>query len=255
MTFDLRSADLDRLNSLTKYPSIPTFHALGAKGALTEDSLTFDGPVLLTEKIDGTNTRVVVFPDGRYVIGSRSELLHARGDIIANPALGIVDAVRDAAERLVDSAEPGALLAFYGEVYGGKVTGASKQYTGSRRVGFRLFDVVRTEAFVDRLEEEPEAIAAWRNGGGQTFVGEEELQALASRFELEVTPRIARVDAMPSSVAEAAAFLEEHIPETRSALDEGGGGRPEGLVARTLDRSVIAKLRFADYRRTLKRRN
>ncbi len=254
MTFDLRSADLDRLNSLTKYPSIPTFHALGAKGVLTEECLPFSGPVLLTEKIDGTNTRVVVFPDGRYVIGSRSELLHARGDLIANPALGIVDAVREVAERLVDAARSDALVAFYGEVYGGKVTGASKQYTGARRVGFRLFDVVRTDGFVDRLGDEPEAIAGWRNGGGQTFVGEDELQALAERFELELTLRIARVDALPTSVEDAAAFLEEHIPKTRSALDGEAGGQPEGLVARTLDRSVIAKLRFVDYRRTLKRR-
>ena len=33
------------------------------------------------------------------------------------------------------------------------------------------------------------------------------------------------------------------------------GGKPEGLVARSLDRAVIAKLRFEDYRRTLKRRH
>ncbi|MFI7515873.1 hypothetical protein ACIBVK_20520 [Micromonospora echinofusca] len=58
------------------------------------------GPVTLTEKVDGTNARIVGLPGGAYLIGSREELLYARGDLIGNPALGIVDALRDVAERL-----------------------------------------------------------------------------------------------------------------------------------------------------------
>ncbi|WP_284706371.1 hypothetical protein [Micromonospora phytophila] len=38
------------------------------------------------------------------------------------------------------------------------------------------------------------------------------------------------------------------------ALD-GAPGRSEGLVLRAADRSVIAKARFQDYERTIKRRD
>jgi len=34
---NIRSVNLRKLNSLTKYPSIPTYHKLGEKGILTEE--------------------------------------------------------------------------------------------------------------------------------------------------------------------------------------------------------------------------
>jgi hypothetical protein len=37
------------------------------------------------------------------------------------------------------------------------------------------------------------------------------------------------------------------------SIDDGGGGWAEGIVLRTPDRSVIAKARFQDYNRTLRR--
>ncbi len=41
MQFDLRETDLAKLNSLTKYPSIPTYHALDPKnGSLLEQVTT-----------------------------------------------------------------------------------------------------------------------------------------------------------------------------------------------------------------------
>lgn len=46
----------------------------------------------------------------------------------------------------------------------------------------------------------------------------------------------------------------QHLPTTRVALDDEAGGLPEGIVVRTATRSVIAKARFQDYERTLKRR-
>ncbi len=254
MRFDLRAADLDRLNSLTKYPSIPTYHALDAgDGGLVEEPLAFEGPVVLTEKIDGTNARVVCLPGGTYVIGSRGELLLAKGDLIGNPALGIVDALRATADRLC--AERDEVVVYFGEVYGGKVSQASKQYTGARRVGFRLFDVARIPDYEDVLARPKGEISAWRERGGQAYLPEYALQETARRAGLGLAPRLGEVDALPASVEAASAFLAGAVPQTRSALDEGAGGQPEGIVARTRDRSQIAKLRFADYRRTLKRRN
>jgi len=79
--FQIRNADLRKLNSLTRYPSIPTDHVMGEKGRLTDElSEDFSGePVYATEKVDGTNSRIVFTPDGSYLIGSREEFLHAKG--------------------------------------------------------------------------------------------------------------------------------------------------------------------------------
>ena len=254
MGFDIRSTDLHRLNSATKYPSIATYHALDpSNGNLTEQATVFTGPVLGTEKVDGTNARIISLPGGGYLLGSREELLYANGDLIGNPALGIVAALRDVADRL--SPVDGDLLrVHYLELYGGKVTAASKQYTGQRQVGWRLFDVALVGQEV--LDQPAELISHWRENGGQRYLTEDELTAVADRDGLTVTPRLFTVDAarLPTDIAETREFLAGQLPRTRSALDEGAAGRAEGIVLRTGNRSTIAKARFQDYDRTLRRR-
>ncbi|MBB6172231.1 hypothetical protein HNR23_002291 [Nocardiopsis mwathae] len=251
---DPRTIDLDALNSATKYPSISTYHELDKKnGGLLETATEFAGEVILTEKVDGTNSRLIIFPTGDYLIGSREELLHARGDLIANPALGIVDALRDLADRITPPDE--GVRVYYLEVYGGKVTGASKQYTGQRTVGYRMFDVADVPGSLmgwDRAR-----ISAWREEGGQSFLPEDALHVVADKEQIPLTPRLGAINAadLPSGIAPMRDFLAERLPSTRVALDDGAGGRPEGIVLRSVDRSVIAKARFTDYERTLKRRD
>jgi hypothetical protein len=65
---------------MTKYPSIPTYHTLGEKGTLLEETVSFEGEVILTEKVDGTNARIILLPDGSFILGSREELLYASLD-------------------------------------------------------------------------------------------------------------------------------------------------------------------------------
>ena len=80
---DSRKINLQRLNSATKYPSILTLHKLGEKGRLTADlNLVPEADLVVTEKVDGTNTRIVFMPDGVYMIGSREHLLHAKGCLL-----------------------------------------------------------------------------------------------------------------------------------------------------------------------------
>ena len=256
MPIDLRTADLGALNSLTKYPSIPTFHTLDpADGGLLDTHVAFAGVVLGTEKVDGTNSRVISLPGGAYLLGSREELLYAKGDLLGNPALGIVDALRAFADTL-PPVEDDVIRVHYLEVYGGKVTAASKQYTGSRAVGHRLFDVAVIPDYASVLDLAPERISTWRENGCQTWLPEDQLLETATRDGLTVTPRLFTVDAaeLPSDLEGMRSFLGEHLPSTRSALDEGAAGAPEGIVLRTADRSVIAKARFQDYDRTLRRR-
>ncbi|WP_229068278.1 RNA ligase family protein [Actinoplanes sp. DH11] len=262
--FDVRAANLAAVNSLTKYPSIPTYHELDPRnGSLTETVTVFAGAVHGTEKVDGTNSRVILLPDGSYLLGSREELLYARGDLIGNPALGIVDNLRPIAEELRATAEeltaaPGgdAIRVFYLELYGGKIGGQAKQYSTRGATGWRLFDVAVIDALDERLGWAPARISAWREERGQRFLGEQELQVTSAKTGIDLTPRLFTLDGadLPATITETHAFLADRLPATLVALDESGLRAPEGIVLRTADRSTIAKARVQDYARTLKRR-
>ena len=84
INFAHKEWDFDKLNSLTKYPSILTYHELGTKGGLKEglvEGKSFAGQeVYITEKVDGTNGRVVFATNDKgevvdYLLGSRENLL------------------------------------------------------------------------------------------------------------------------------------------------------------------------------------
>jgi hypothetical protein len=256
---NLHAIDLKKLNSMTKYPSIPTYHALGERGVLLDSRIEFSGSVIVREKIDGTNARII-FTGGGYLIGSREELLYAQGDLIGNPALGIVDAVKPIAEKIGEyTRTDSAINVIYGEVYGGNVTAASKQYTGEKRIGFRMFDAITIDKHADLFAWAPEQIASWRDGGGQHFLSEEKLQTLGAREHIPLAPLIfnGEIDggALPKAVEDVLPWLNRMLPHgSLAALDDGAVKRPEGVVVRTPDRKTIAKLRFEDYERHAKRR-
>ena len=245
--------DLNVLNSATKYPSIPTYHALGERGTLVEQATAFTGDVLLTEKVDGTNSRIVVLPDGDWFIGSREELLTARGDRVHNPALGIVEALRELAQGL-KAEDAGRIAVFYLETYGGRIGGQARQYSGEGRVGYRMFDLAYVDS--DVLGWDRARVSAWRESGGQGFADEGALRTAAADAGIELTPRLARIPAgaLPTTLEQTHAWLRETLPGTLVGLDAAALGRAEGIVLRTADRAVIAKARFQDYERTLKRK-
>jgi hypothetical protein len=253
---DLTADQLRTLNSATRYPSILTYHALGERGRLTEERTTeLAGDVEVTEKIDGTNARIVVppFGSGAPLIGSRTELLHYLGDLIPNPAQGIVAAIREQAGAVAgDLADDDHLVVLFGEVYGGKTAAGAKNYSASGTVGFRVFDLARIP--FDVVDRDQAQVALWRDGGGQEFTPTAELHATADRLGLPRVP-VLPVDApVPTGVADTHEWLRKLLTETHARLDDTGKGRPEGVVVRTADRSRIAKIRFEDYERTVKGR-
>lgn len=250
---------LTKLNSATKYPPIPTYHWIDStNGILSEDKPVYfgDGVVLGTEKVDGTNARIIVDGNGDVLIGSREELLYALGDRIANPALGIVNAIKDVARRLGDAAD-GTARVFYGEVYGGGIGGQWKNYTKTKQqTGFRLFDVAVFDDIDEIVSWPLEKIAGWRDRGGQTFLPEMDLVKLALAHDIDLVPRVITLDAseMPTSITDMADLVGKFASHTLVALDLAHPpGRAEGLVWRSTDRRVIAKARFEDYRKTLRR--
>jgi len=248
-----QNKDLPLLNTVTKYPSIPTYHALGETGRLTESlQTTFedDEIIFVTEKIDGTNARIILINDS-FIIGSREELLYARGDLIGNPALGIVSALSDIAISLLRThlatMKYKHIAVYYFEVFGGKVSANSKQYTGEQKVSFRCFDVADIDLYP--LETMPiQKLAGWR-----------ESQESYQRYrgvvtpDTEIVPYIYTIQGkdMPKTIMDTYDWLKGILPTTNVLLDEKGGGRPEGVVIRNKDRSKIVKIRFQDYQRTL----
>ena len=255
--------DLRKLNSITKYPAIPTYHAIDPKnGLLLEHTLvTLQGDLVATEKIDGTNVRIILLPDHMFVLASREELLYARGDLIGNDSMGIVSATKNLAEDMLLRYEYWLLKAVtvvYAELYGGNIGGSGKsfqQYTTKKKHGLRIFDIAIffDKQFLELFEWPLEKFSTWRENGGQPYFEEEELLLFTTKLGFEVTPRIS-IGPIPITIKDTLTFLKESIPQSFCALDDSAPANSEGLVIRSKNRKTIAKLRFEDYERTLKRR-
>ncbi|WP_375495928.1 RNA ligase family protein [uncultured Nostoc sp.] len=243
----LTQEQLRKVNSATKYPSIPTYHKLGEKGRLIEENIKFEQPVIVTEKIDGTNARIIFWDDG-YIIGSREELLYAKGDLIINPALGIVETLKPIADNF-DKFDFNYCVLYF-EVYGGKVTSASKQYSTNSLLGCRLFDIAEIPLAI--IANEIAEIASWRDNGGQHFWDERSMSGFVEVYKLSLVPRIHTSWIPPDEIELMYSDLKTLLPKSLSCLDNQAQGKPEGIVIRTKSRSQIAKIRYEDYEKWAK---
>lgn len=242
-----------KINSLTKYPSILTLHKLGQKGRLTSELTTdIQGETMYaTEKIDGTNVRIICLGD-EYLLGSREFILHHNHDLYFDPAQGIVEGIKELKINIpIDSQQ---LTVIYGELFGGKVSANSKQY-GTDKLGFRVFDIA---VFSDLsiLEQSLEDISRWREREtedgiiyGQTFLTKDVLDTYAPLFDIVPAVSFDLGDLSHRTVLD---NLRHFIPQTNVPLSELAHKKPEGIVLRNNDRSKIVKIRFDDYERTLR---
>jgi hypothetical protein len=248
---------LEQLNSFSKYPSIPTWHAKDHRGRLSPELTAAPWPAddyVATEKIDGTNARILVRPND-YLIGSREAWLTAYGDRVPNQLpIGhvVVNALRAIAERVThERTIPTHGVVLFLEVYGGtdKVL-PCKSYGDD--VGARLFDVMVFAKDEPAPATTPAELAAWRDNGGQRFLNETELHAWASEWGVPLVPRCP-CPIPPVEHDAAVAFIEETVcvltMENRIVARQGPA---EGVVVRSRDRARIAKLRTEDYARTLR---
>lgn len=272
---DPRTIDLRKINSMTKYPSIPTYHDLDPKnGMLLDTHIEFptDESIHLFEKIDGVNTRIIVFPKPSwmkvlphpFIVGSREDLLWYSGDLIPNSAHGIVAAVRETAEQVAKQ-DHDCLVVYYLETFGGsKLTRGSKNYTKTGKFSFRLFDVmaIPVEEVEEMLGWDITKFSGWRERGGQKFFDLYGLELQAKRVGLDIAPlaveiKVEELDSLtlPEDHEGMLAFLNQLLPETHVALDEEAHKKAEGFVARTYEREIIAKIKFRDYESTLRRKN
>lgn len=246
----------EKINTLTKYPSILTLHKLGDKGRLLDElttPITSDDEMFATEKIDGTNSRIIVYGN-EHLIGAREFILHHSHDLYYDPAQGIVEGIKKQLQLHIPCSS--VLMTIYGEFYGGKVSANSKWY-GQDKVGYRVFDV----AFFDTsiLEKSLPEISRWREHEtdkgivyGQDFIPR-------SDFHKVMSPSIEIVPDVPFELGDMSHQtildnLRKFIPTTNVALSDKASNKTEGVVIRNRDRSKIVKLRFEDYERTLKQK-
>ncbi|MBB5081328.1 RNA ligase family protein [Nonomuraea endophytica] len=249
---DLYGPRLRALDSATKYPAIPTYHTLDKSRRksplLDEDPISFRGTVWGYEKVDGTNGRIVLLPENSgWLIGSRDELLTAVGDLVVRDALGIVATLSRIAERLTNPRRDMVVTAYL-EVYGQQGEAAA-QY-GNRSVSSaRLFDVSLVPVSI--LDRDVEAVARWRDHGGQEWLDEGQLDGFAEDQSVQRAPELFALAShmLPTTVADMRVFMERYA--TTAAQLNGAPGRSEGLVLSSTDRRTKAKVRFADYDRTL----
>lgn len=241
-----------KINSLTKYPSILTLHKLGQKGRLTDELTTdIEGEQLFaTEKIDGTNVRIICLKD-EYLVGSREFLLHYCKDLFFDPAQGIVEGLKDLRVPIPHATD---LTVIYGELFGGKVSSNSKQY-GMDKLGFRVFDIA---VFNDLsiLDQSLEDISRWREreteGGiiyGQNFLPRDVLDTYSTVFDIVPSVPFEVGDVSHRTILD---NLRKFIPETNVALSDLALKKPEGVVLRNNSRTKIVKVRYEDYERTLR---
>jgi hypothetical protein len=293
--FNIRQIDLSKLNSLTKYPSILTYHKLGDKGKLLPElQVDFGDEIVVgTEKIDGTNARVIVCPDGSILVGSREDLLWESHDLIGNNVMGIVDALKPLVVNIAkynirsnygthQSLGDNAIQVLFFEVYGKNIGANAKQYSGTGEVGYRLFDAFRLTNYQELLELSPGKIASWRDNGGQPFEDAHYIPVIANRLGVDTVPRlflggkkevVASLDVVEISTGlcrnERLGYVTLDMPteleatykwllafgKSQATLDDKANSVPEGIVVRTLDRKKIAKIRREDYERTLRKKN
>jgi len=242
----------EKINTLTKYPSILTLHKLGEKGRLLDELTTpiLDEEMYATEKIDGTNARIICY-GSEFLIGAREFILHHSDDLYFDNAQEIVNGIYT---LNVNIPTTDVLTVIYGEFYGGKTSANSKQY-GKETNGFRVFDIVVYND-LSILEKDLAEISKWRETEtkdgivyGQNFLTRSEMTTLFPKFEYVPLVDFSLSDFSHKEILK---NLNESIPTTNVALAETALKKPEGLVLRNANRSKIVKVRYEDYERTLR---
>ncbi len=255
---------LSRLNSITKYPSIMTYHVLGDKGVL-KDELVKPFPnntkLIATEKIDGTNVRIL-FAENFTIVGSREEFLWEVHDLIGNPNMGIVDFFKPALfetshenwkEINLNQNYNSSLIVVYGELYGHKIGAAAKNYTQKQEKNFRLFDVATFDNVDQLIEWDNDKISSWRESGGQNFRSRDDLNLVKDNTGFDLAPVLFELNSndMPTDLGSTYQMMLNHKQtQVRIDAEEQNNSKSnlsEGIVIRTPNRSHISKLRFEDY--------
>lgn len=216
-----------------KYPKIQTLYDRDTEGNYGVITYQFRrrefmliNEWLLTEKIDGRNHRVMLFPDGHVEHRGRTDRAQFAPFMIdAAKRLVNNDVLRSVIKQNTDGEWPMTVL--YGELYGPKIQSGGKYRDN---IGLSIFDI--------KL--------------GDWWLSWSDVENIASKLALDVVPVLGRTTRVPSDRDDLTAFFGGPACSW-AAQDEGI--EPEGVVARTnpllFDRRgerVMWKLKFKDFK-------
>jgi len=199
-----------------------TFMVIPSQPRLAE--FTMVGPWLVTEKIDGTNIRVGLTPEGERLIGGRTD-----NSQIPTFLLQHLDAVLPA-EKLREAFAPDEETGLYpevtlfGEGYGPKIQKGGGDYRDDP--GFILSDV---------------HIGIWLNWSSVTDIAE--------NLGLPVVPVLEGVgDGCLLSMCDSLREFTESVEAVRKKLPEGYVARTDPLLLTRHGKRVMWKLKHSDFR-------
>ena len=256
------ASQFDQINTATKYPSILTYHVLGERGVLTEEtSELFGDDYYVTEKINGANSRLIIDADYDWIVGSREDIFWANNDRSFNPSQSIVKTIRKTisdlsgtnfADFLPEFLSGDNFIVVYGEVYGDKtINNDFKQYGDGKNTGFRIFDVATFSKEIV-FNQKVEQLAIWRERNN-SFFSKDLFNAFAFRSGFQSAPRLPIKSSLPKSIQDTYNWMKEIGEHTKVSLLDGHIGKAEGFIVRSEDRKKIVKIRFEDYERTFRK--
>lgn len=259
----------EELNGMTKFPSIYPLHEFIRVG---KKMLAHGEPIHsikdkefdITEKIDGTNIRIIIHRNCNEVfIGGRGELLAYNKDLLYNDKYGVIDIINKTFdEKILDSFHKSSFwdgnefLILYGELFGKGIQKRGKQYNAEGR-DFRLFAVrsltIETINVFKSISRENWHSVRRKNTSMRFFPFGDVLE-IRDKLGLQTVPYHGTINiddlATPEEVSN---FIKDF---TNSSINNA---RSEGIVLHSLDSSdydhaehgtnfASFKLKFENYR-------
>jgi hypothetical protein len=187
----------------------------------------------ITEKVDGTNIRIEIAPDGSIHFGGRTENAQIPTALIDYLLRTFTtDRAALAFQIGTDPDKPFAGATLYGEGYGPKIQSGGKYRSDMAVV---LFDVL----IADKWWLSPESV-----------------EDVASKFSINAVTRTAITYVLPVDMADLRSLLGGDGNSTRAYIDSGQRVEAEGIVARAYPmlylrdgRRCMWKLKFRDFRK------
>lgn len=179
----------------------------------------------ITEKVDGTNVRIGLSPEGTVSFNGRTDN--------AQMPLQLMNSLQATftAEKLcaVFATENRSEVLLFGEGYGAKI---QKGGIYRRDMAFRLFDVL---------------VGPW-------WLEPADIADVATQLGILTVPFLGEIEALPPTLDALKALLGNAGNSTVAIQDQGSGGRAEGIVARTSPllltrrgQRLMWKLKFRDF--------
>lgn len=197
-----------------KYPKIQTlyerdkktFKVDTSKLRLEEFGMISPESWLITEKVDGTNVRVILHPDGEVEFRGRTDRAQFHPNLTATltemfPADQVEGVFKDRGD---------APVILYGEGYGEKIQKGGKYREG---MSFRLFDV---------------RVGHW-------WLEFESVREIADKLDICTAPILHRVNRLPNSAADLDILFASPVGGSLVAWTDKGDEeiQAEGIVARS----------------------